>query len=135
MLGGRPAGLKARIWLDAFFNDQRSPQVLARVGRFRNCTRTQTRAHARTHTLRHACVHEHACNHGRRLQRCARAPAYTQGTYMRARHTRQAIAKAVEGANRIYLTAHGHIAIVGQAALRSRAPARVLIVMSIITFA
>ena len=46
---------------------------------------------------------------------------------MRARqhlHTRQAIAKAVEGANRIYLTAHGHIAIVGQAALRSRAPAR-----------
>ena len=45
-------------------------------------------------------------------------------TYMRARqflHIRQAIAKAVEGANRIYLTAHGHIAIVGQAALRARA--------------
>ena len=37
-------------------------------------------------------------------------------------HQLQAIAKAVEGANRIYLTAHGHIAIVGQAALRARSP-------------
>ena len=72
MLGGRPAGLNARIWLDAFFNDQRSPQVLAplsRVGRFQNCTCTQTRAHAhvhthaRTHTHRHTRVHQLACNH------------------------------------------------------------------------
>ena len=61
MLGGRPAGLKARIWVDPFFYDQRSPQVLAplpRVGRFRNCTRTHT--HVRTHARTHACTQARA---------------------------------------------------------------------------
>ena len=60
----------------------------------------------------------------------ARPHAYTKAAcpcahtnFYPAEHVnpRQAIAKAVEGANRIYLTAHGHIAIVGQAALRARA--------------
>ena len=74
-------------------------------------------------------MHQRACDHGTAGD-CkgahARRPTLKHSsTYMRARqhlHTRQAIAKAVEGANRIYLTAHGHIAIVGQAALQARAP-------------
>ena len=76
MLGGRPAGLKARIWLDVFFNDQRSPQVPEPLFpgilpppfrasppsppvRFRYCT--CKRVCARTLAYTQARLHRHAC--------------------------------------------------------------------------
>ena len=65
MLGGRPAGLKARIWLDAFFNDQRSPQVPAASFQvpdilFRGASPRVVfeTAHAHAHVRPPACIYQ-----------------------------------------------------------------------------
>ena len=86
-------------------------------------THTCTRTHARIHTGTRACTNSRVTTTRQAIAKVL-THASLHPMHACASHTRQAIAKAVEGANRIYLTAHGHIALVGQAAVRSRAPAR-----------